>query len=882
MSYWSGITRNLIMQNSAPVRQHGGDLGSTTWSYVVGKDGVKTIDPIVGFYLNPPPDSRCRWSTQNGRYHPKHIIISGGDCNEDAMPPRELVDWNDDIIQAKVEQYRHPYWEDLKYLVRPNTFEDLYELFDSATLWNDGAYNLWKLVNALITLAHDQFPHVLQEWKNHIGKVVCDVFRPATEPYLGRNMANNKMEVRLNQQVLIEWDRIVDPLVLLQRTTFPVGNLPFMSVQQHGLLREFLICEHVRLSGTQSSIPRYYNYSRPDINTASDFVETHLQRAPVIKGIQPGSNDVGMQITFATNSTPQPNTHMPLVVVGTNNPDSQLRAQPRNMPDLSKEPHTSATTIHVPALTSPFLASLPGIPEAATIKTREVPNRGVIEPENPPSKDERMSSVAMTFIPKSIGKTASVTVAAKTSKFEYQVESHASEAIPDEAGPIMEAQPAKAEALTAGTLIKVPALKIGASPTEVESPIPRIATEEATPPLDNPLRDHKDSNGSINKLFFPDTPSGRPHAGRQQSVASAPDQDTEPMLTGAERNVRIVSETPPAMQDHCGQQQYTCTSASSDSFLNEPSNQGLHRLPVSGYTQVQQQSGPTGYQMQPIPQRGRHMGPTASHSSAVMPSFGPLSGMLRGSGSFNPSPHSRQAGSNGLVRHYGQPPPQFSMPMVPSMNRETGPLMRPPFQDQMPLHVDQQFYPHGPPISSQCFPSYQPNGYVHQHLHYVAQSDQDDNGYSSNGYRNSSNSGGPNNHDNGKRRDSIQSIKSRKNRMSSSPGAIHSMSRQANTGFSGRRPPISGRPDQNQGRTGSSNCRNERGLPYQELFNSHFEECSCVRCLENSRSVYITLRPQGKKPDGDLERALLRHFAQFNPVSAKIRHKPSKLNCLIE
>lgn len=877
------------MRNSAPLQQHGGNLGTTTWSYVVGKDGVKTIDPIVGFYLSPPPKSRCRWSTNNGLYPPNHIVISDGDADEGALPPRELVDWNDDTIQAKVEQYRQLYWEDLKYLIRPNTFEDLYELFDSATLWYHGAYNLWKLVNALITLAHDQFPHVCLDWKNHIEKVVYDIFRPVSGAHLVRGAPNHNMQVLCNQQVLIEWDHRVDPLALLQMTTFPAGDLALMSVQQQGLLRELLICEHIRLSGTQSPIPQYYNYPRPVIAPTPapapipipDFVDKQSQLASVNDATPNGLGDTATQV--ASVNPPVQKSRMPFVVVGTNNSQGQLKVHPRDLDPLDKKTIISDTVGQPPVATSPSTAPLPSIPEefaAVKIGKTTIPatiDTGVsvlkVGPGSPDTK----------FLFSESAKKEATPVEYKPTGAESPIESDTPEIVTEVAVPMREAQSSDVQAPVAKIVTKEPILVTDANLIGVDAPVVNIVTEKATPPPGGPIRDRKDSNGSTDKLFYPEAPSDKLYVGRQHSVASAPDQDTESMLTFAEKYTRNISETPPAMQVHCDQQWYAFHSASDASLANNPTRQGSDRFHgPEERNQSGQQSRFMGHQMQPGPgpQHGRDIGPPATHPSQVKTHFGPPNGTMRGPEMFVPNPNSLQTGPNNIIPHCGPPANAMSM----------GLPMRPPFQNQMPPHADQQFGPYGPPMNTSpspmapqnhCPPGYQPNGYIYQPQHYGSHGEQGVSRHNVNDHRASNNNGGLSNQYKGKRRDVIQSTGYRKTRMNF-PGAVNTMPRQGSTGLSGRRSSNVGRFDENRGKGGLMNCKNERDLPCEEFLNTHFVECSCARCQESSRSVFVNLGPQGKTCNGDLQHALLEHFSQFSPVSAKIRRLNYKLNCLIE
>ncbi|KAJ4386724.1 hypothetical protein N0V93_009622 [Gnomoniopsis smithogilvyi] len=857
MSYWSGVTRNLNMQNSGPVRQQGGDLGMTTWAYVVGNDGIKTIEPSVEFYLFPPPNSRCRWSTNHGRLLPNHIVIRKDGSALDGMPTRELVDWNDNIIQSKVEQYRNQYWEDLKDLARPNTFEDLYELFDAATLWHNGAYNLWKLVNALVTLAHSQFPYVLQDWKNYIEKIIHEVFCTVVGSRLVRQ--NNNMQVQDNQQILAGWDRRVDPLVLLQHTSFPIDGLSAMSVQQRGLLRELLICEHIRLTGTKSPIPQYYNYPRPVVvhsapASAPDFAGSQSHCATINSHVQIQSGNAVMQNAPGNHLDSKSKSPMPLVVVGTNEHNNPQEIQTRGTPTLFEDQASSVRVSQSPIVSSTSSAPLPSITEqSSSIKDGEVIHKVITE-----------EATSSTNFP-------------------------------------TEAKPTRLEAPTPDIVVKGAIPRSETNATQVETIGSQITTKASTPSPDSPSRDRKDSNGSTDELFFPDAPSDKIHVGRQRSVASAPDQDIDSMLSGAEKNALSVSETHPTKQTHRDRQRYmfySCSGVSGASVANIPTSHESVRFPVAAHEQGRQKPGATAYQMQPVEQHSRHMGHSSSHPSQMVPRFGLPNPMLQGTALFNQSPANMypqsndpfnqspirvDPGTSALDAHCEPPhPANIPMPMGPPSARpmgvQVGPSMGPSFQHHMPPHVNQQLGPHEalmntnyPPMDRQrqYTPIYQSNGYVHQPRKYSAYGEQGVNGYSNNGYRNSNKHGVFNSQYNSKRRDSIVSNGTRKNRMPAVSGAADFMQR--HTGV--------GRPDQDRGRANLSNCKNSNGLTYDELFSTHFVECSCARCEKSSRSVYVHTPDRDSKLDDD---QLLKHFAQFNPIRVRSQYSYGKSNYFIE
>lgn len=252
---WSSMTDNLIMTNSVTShpssRIQGGWTGRTKWTYVTLPDGDTVIDPIMGFYRNPPLGALCSWSTNHGRELPVFF-----DRDDLAMPPRDLTRWSDEKLATVAAVYSQKYWEDMRHLVRPETFEDLYKYFDSATLWLHGAYNMWNLLNMLVTEAHHRWPAVLADWKSCIDSFINDYIhvRPG---YL------------YNRVVLRQWDGVKD--MLLHARGFhdwPYDEInTTLDLQQQDMVREALICQHMNLSGRQYSPPQYYPWHpRPAVS----------------------------------------------------------------------------------------------------------------------------------------------------------------------------------------------------------------------------------------------------------------------------------------------------------------------------------------------------------------------------------------------------------------------------------------------------------------------------------------------------------------------------------------------------------------------------------------------------------------------------------------
>lgn len=266
---WASMTDNLIMTNS--VTSHpssnaqGGWTGRTKWTYVMLSNGDTVIDPVMGFYRNPPVGAQCSWSTDHGRKAPAFF-----ERDDWAMPLRELTRWSDEKLASVAEEYSQKYWEDMRHLVRPETFEELYRYFDSATLWLNGAYNMWNLLNMLVTEAHHRWPAVLADWKNCIDAFVNDYI-------------NARVGHLHNRVVLRQWDGVGD--MLIQARGFhdwPYDEInTTLDLQQQDMIREALISHHMSLSGRECSTPQYYPwYPRPDVNMLPDAVNAPTQTAP--------------------------------------------------------------------------------------------------------------------------------------------------------------------------------------------------------------------------------------------------------------------------------------------------------------------------------------------------------------------------------------------------------------------------------------------------------------------------------------------------------------------------------------------------------------------------------------------------------------------------
>lgn len=768
---WSDMTQNIVMSNSVlshpSSRTHGGICGRTKWLYVTLPDGDTIIDPTMGFYRNPPPHAECRWSTDHGRkpatfFDPNHL----------QMPTRDLTKWDDaKLVKLQVE-LTEKYWEDMKTLVRPETFEDLYKYFDSATLWMNGAYNLWNLINMLVTEAHRRWPDVLHDWKNTIDIFVNDFLyvRPGFQ---------------YNQAVLLQWDGLQDPIELRFDRWFYDEINAGLDLLQQNMVREALICQYTYLTGTEPGVPQYFPcYPRPVVNIPSTAVTNTIEVASQPVAVAP-ANTAAEQLPIRSASS----------------------APERFMPAAS-----TATKPPVILHTSPPSAPLTRIPEEpATVKSGEMTNNVATEMND----------------------------------------------------------------TTAQTKATI---------TEAQKPVPEIVTNIATTPRKSTHRDRKDSNGSTDKLFFnPQLPQPSSEhltvKGRHLSISSAPNEESEPMLVGADATSqkRIASEAPPTLNSESAQQ-VTQSLAPGVHAAVKNGRQGPWRgsrksPPSNGPTQqCPTFNTPMCRPTQSMLHQGPTMGPSPSRpSQQMMPTFGPPNAMAQPPPAFVPNPPNMQPGPTAGSMSHGPPPPQPGMgtcmpPVVPQMGA---------FQEQLPMAPPQMGQPpfdhaQGPPRNIpppfmgsqyQGAPIYQPNGYIHRPEHHHHSN------IHANGVK-------PNlGKDFGKRdnrRNSVQSNGSRKVRDDPIHGAIYALGqpRRTSNASSGHRSSIANKFKQDYGRGRSASfCNNSwtTQCQFNDLHEKTFHECPCSRCEEATRSVYIKAR--GVTTQSFPQRSILKHFAKFAPAT---------------
>lgn len=210
----------------------------TPWVYVRDRNGMMVIEPVLGFYLNPPPNAMCRWSTKKGTRTPQ--VIS--ECLP--LPDRTLFLWNDEKLESEAAHIREKYWDEMRTLVAPQRFEDLYEYFDSATLFMCGAVNLWNLINLLANDARHNWREVEKDVASECNNWVLDWLE--TFPGAASNHAS-----------LIKWDMKSDILIAVTSQFDWDNDLKALDLVGQNILRECFLYHFERLTGKKPTVARF-------------------------------------------------------------------------------------------------------------------------------------------------------------------------------------------------------------------------------------------------------------------------------------------------------------------------------------------------------------------------------------------------------------------------------------------------------------------------------------------------------------------------------------------------------------------------------------------------------------------------------------------------
>ena len=209
---------------------------------------MMVIEPVVGFYFNPPKDAKCRWSTEHGARAPQ-LITKGL-----PLPHRNLMLWNDEKLESEAAHFRQKYWDEMKTLVAPQRFEDLYEYFDSATLFMSGAVNLWNLINLLANDARHSWREVEKHVASECNNWVLDWLE--TFPAAASN-----------RESLIKWDMKSDILTAVTSQFDWDNDLKALDLVGQNILRECFLYHFERLTGNKPKVARFNTHAaenKPD------------------------------------------------------------------------------------------------------------------------------------------------------------------------------------------------------------------------------------------------------------------------------------------------------------------------------------------------------------------------------------------------------------------------------------------------------------------------------------------------------------------------------------------------------------------------------------------------------------------------------------------
>lgn len=203
------------------------------------------IEPTLGFYFSPPPNAKCRWSTDHGTREPQLCTFGL------RYPRRDLVLWNDERLESEAARIREKYWDEMKTLVAPQRFEDLYEYFDSMTLFMSGAVNLWNLVNLLASDACHNWRQLEKQVANECNKWVLDWL----EVLPG---------AASNRESLIKWDMKSDILTAVTCQFDWDNDLKALDLVGQNFLRESFLHHFELLTGNKPDVARFNTHAAED------------------------------------------------------------------------------------------------------------------------------------------------------------------------------------------------------------------------------------------------------------------------------------------------------------------------------------------------------------------------------------------------------------------------------------------------------------------------------------------------------------------------------------------------------------------------------------------------------------------------------------------
>ncbi|KAK4151338.1 hypothetical protein C8A00DRAFT_36038 [Chaetomidium leptoderma] len=126
-----------------PIRQARVPFSSNVgWYWGITDNNMMIPQPVMGFYWDIPSDARHSLSANKERRS----------YNRGDVPARAIMAWDDDVVREVTAAFRAARGPEMQNLVRPETWDDMYQYFDAIDLWHEGAWNLWRVLH----LACDQ------------------------------------------------------------------------------------------------------------------------------------------------------------------------------------------------------------------------------------------------------------------------------------------------------------------------------------------------------------------------------------------------------------------------------------------------------------------------------------------------------------------------------------------------------------------------------------------------------------------------------------------------------------------------------------------------------------------------------------------------------
>ncbi|KAL2023578.1 hypothetical protein VTK56DRAFT_2186 [Thermocarpiscus australiensis] len=127
------------------------------WFWGTTSDNQQVPKPVMGFYRHTPADAECIFSDKTS-------------VDRDVNLDREAVAWDDKRLQTEADAIRAKYPREARKLIRPTQWEDLYRYFHVVDLWEQGAWNLWWVLQRLCDENEDRSGRVRSNRKASTGQ----------------------------------------------------------------------------------------------------------------------------------------------------------------------------------------------------------------------------------------------------------------------------------------------------------------------------------------------------------------------------------------------------------------------------------------------------------------------------------------------------------------------------------------------------------------------------------------------------------------------------------------------------------------------------------------------------------------------------------------